>query len=128
MINFTVVSEDVSANKTLIVAVLGETRRLLQEKGWNRFSMARGADGKAVSPNSSAASCYCLSGALAKAWRTIDPENEDFYFQYFERKFSDALRNVYGYDGAVTRWNDEIATRQEDVVTLIESVIKSIQQ
>jgi len=110
----------------VIVDVLMETSHLLQQKGWNKFSMARDPRGEGVSPDSKNASCYCLSGALVKAWRTIDPQNEDFYFKYFETKFSDDLRESYGYDHTFTRWNDEVATCREDVVTLIHSVITSI--
>ncbi len=110
----------------VIVDVLMETSNLLQQKGWNKFSMARDTRGEGVSPNSKDASCYCLSGALVKAWRTIDPQNEDFYFKYFEKKFSDDLRDTYGYDRTFTRWNDEVATSRENVVTLIHSVITSI--
>ena len=76
--------------------------------------------------NSKDASCYCLSGALVKAWRTIDPLNEEFYFKYFEKKFSDILRESYGYKYTFTRWNDEVATCRDDVVALIHSVITSI--
>ena len=110
----------------IIVDVLMETSHLLQQKGWNKFSMARDPQGENVGPNSKDASCYCLSGALVRAWRTIDPQNEDFYFKYFEKKFSDDLRESYGYDHTFTRWNDEVATSRDNVVTLIHNVITSI--
>jgi hypothetical protein len=58
---------------------------------------------------------------------TIDPKNEDFYFPLFEKKFSAALHDAYGYVGGVSRWNDDLAASREDVVTLINSVIASIQ-
>jgi hypothetical protein len=109
-----------------IVNVLMETSQLLQQKGWNKFSMARDPHGEGVGVNSKDASCYCLSGGLVKAWRTVDPQNEDFYFRYFEKKISDILRESYGYDCTFTRWNDEVATCRDDVVALIHSVITSI--
>lgn len=111
----------------ILLDVLNEASRLLQTNGWSRFAMARSACGEAVSLNSAAASSYCLSGALVKAWRTIDPKNEEFYFPIFEKKFSSALRNAYGYEGGVSRWNDEVAVSRDAVVTLINSVIASIQ-
>ncbi len=120
------VQEGVMPSNKVIVDVLLETSNLLQQKGWNKFSMARDPRGEGVGPNSEDASCYCLSGALVRAWRTIDPQNEDFYFKYFEKKFSDDLRETYGYDHTFTRWNDEVATSRDNVVTLIHSVITSI--
>jgi hypothetical protein len=120
------VQEIAMPSNKIIVDVLMETSQLLQQKGWNKFSMARDPRGGGVGPNSKDASCYCLSGALVKAWRTIDPQNEDFYFKYFEKKFADDLRETYGYDHTFTRWNDEVATCRENVVTLIHSVITSI--
>jgi hypothetical protein len=36
------------------------------------------------------------------------------------------LRESYGYDHTFTRWNDEVATSRENVVSLIHSVITSI--
>ncbi|VTZ28587.1 conserved hypothetical protein [Methylocella tundrae] len=111
----------------ILVDVLNEASRLLQMKGWSRIAMARSASGQAVSLNSADASSYCLSGALVKAWRTIDPKNEDLYFPLFEKKLSAALRDAYGYEGGVSRWNDEVAASRDDVVTLINSVIVSIQ-
>jgi hypothetical protein len=120
------VQEIAMPSNKIIVDVLMETSQLLQQKGWNKFSMARDPHGEGVGPNSKNASCYCLSGALVKAWRTIDPQNEDFYFKYFEKKFADDLRETYGYNHPFTRWNDEVATCRENVVTLIHSVITSI--
>jgi hypothetical protein len=109
-----------------IVEVLRETSRLLERKGWNKFSMARGPFGQGVGPNSNAASCYCVCGALVKAWRTVDPQNEDFYFRYFEKKLADVLHQNYGYGHTFTRWNDEVAACRDDVVSFINSVIASI--
>lgn len=110
----------------VIVDVLRETSRLVQRQGWNKYSMARDFTGHGVSPDSKNASCYCLAGALVKAWRTIDPAHEDFYFKYFENKFSSCLRESYGYDRTYTRWNDEVAASGDHVVTLIHSVITSV--
>jgi hypothetical protein len=120
------VDQDVMPNNKMIVDVLMETSQLLQRKGWNQFSMARDPYGEGVGPDSKNASCYCLSGALVKAWRTIDPENEDFYFRYFEEKFAENLRASYGYDRTFTRWNDEVAASRDDVVNLVHSVITSL--
>ena len=128
MMDMPLVGAGVVPGDKIIVNVLIETSRLLQKKGWNKFSMARGPLGEAVSPDSIDASSYCLSGALVRAWRTVDPENENFYFRYFEKTFSEALRTIYGYEGTFTRWNDEVATCADDVVTLIHSVITSILQ
>ncbi|WP_026605549.1 DUF6197 family protein [Methylocapsa acidiphila] len=111
----------------ILVDVLHEASRLLQTKGWSRFAMARSAGGDAVGLNSADACSYCLSGAVVKAWRTIDPKNEDIYFPLFEKKFSATLRDAYGYEGSVSRWNDEVAVSRDDVVTLINSVTASIQ-
>ena len=126
MIGGMVFREGIMPSNKMIVDVLMETSQLLQQKGWNKFSMARDPNGEGVGPNSKDASCYCLSGALVKAWRTLDAQNEDFYFRYFEQKFAEDLRESYGYDHTFTRWNDEVATSRDHVVTLIHSVITAI--
>lgn len=109
-----------------IISILMETARLLEGKGWNKYSMARTSAGKLCAPDSREASCYCLSGALVKAWRTIDPANEEFYFPYFESKFSEVLLEKYKYPYTYTRWNDNVATSREDVVKLIHEVITAV--
>lgn len=110
----------------VIIKVLIEAGQLLQRKGWSKFSMARDENGAKCGPDSAEAACYCLSGALVKAWRTIDPANEEFYFRFFEKKFSEVLRAKYSYDRTFTQWNDQIATSREDVVNLIHTVITSL--
>lgn len=110
----------------VIIEVLLEAGQLLQQKGWNKYSMARNERGDECGPDSSEAACYCLSGALVKAWRTVDPANEDFYFAFFEKKFADVLRARYDYNRTFTQWNDHVATSQEDVVNLIHSVVTSL--
>lgn len=126
MVYLAMMQEGGMPSNKIIVEVLMEASKLLQQKGWNKYSMARDPQGGNVGPNSANASCYCLSGALVKAWRTVDPQHEDFYFKYFERKFSDGLRESYGYNHTFTRWNDEVASSRDDVVALIHSLITSI--
>ncbi|VFU08654.1 conserved hypothetical protein [Methylocella tundrae] len=113
-------------NNRIIVDVLVEASRLLETKGWNKFAMARNDRGEAVNLDSSEASCYCLSGALCMAWRAVDPANEEFYFKYFEKKFSDVLRESHGFDGTFTQWNDSVATSRDHVLNVIQSVITSL--
>ncbi|SFK75826.1 DUF6197 family protein [Methylocapsa palsarum] len=113
-------------NNENIIRVLMETRRLLEGKGWNKYTMARDTKGHLCSPDSQDAACYCLSGALVKAWRTIDPGNEEFYFPYFEKKISEVLLEKYNYPYTYTRWNDNVATCREDVIKLIHLVITSV--
>jgi hypothetical protein len=67
-----------------------------------------------------------LSGALVKAWRTIDPEHEEFYFKYFEKKLSEILLEKYNYQYTYTRWNDHVATSKDDVIQLLHCAITSI--
>lgn len=114
------------SNNETIVRVLMETCRLLEGKGWNKYTMARNANGQVCGPDSQEAACYCLSGALVKAWRTIDPQNEEFYFPYFEKKISQVLVEKYNYRYTYTRWNDNVATCREDVIKLIHLVITSV--
>jgi hypothetical protein len=114
------------ACKEVIVKILLEAGRLLQGNGWNKFSMARDVSGKRCGPDSNEASCFCLSGALVKAWRVLDPSHEIFYFKFFEEKFSEVLRTKYNYNYTYTRWNDRVATSKEDVLALIHCVIASV--
>ncbi|WOJ89323.1 hypothetical protein RZS28_16220 [Methylocapsa polymorpha] len=113
-------------NNEMIIEILLESSQLLQRKGWNKYAMARDENGDKCGPDSSEAACYCLSGALVRAWRTIDPKNEDFYFKYFEKKFSEVLLARYNYNRTFTQWNDQVATSREDVVKLIHTVITSL--
>jgi hypothetical protein len=112
--------------REVIIEILLEASNLLQKKGWNKYSMALDQNGDKCGPDSSEAACYCLSGALVKAWRSIDPESEDFYFKYFEKRFSDVLRARYNYDRTFTQWNDNVAMSREDVVNLIHLVVTSL--
>ncbi len=109
-----------------IIKVLTEATQLLQQKGWNKYLMSCDAGGKICGIDSDLASSYCLSGALVEAWRTIDPHNEGFYFKFFEKKFSQILRDKYDYNNTYTRWNDDVATSGEDAVKLIQTVIASL--
>lgn len=109
-----------------IIKILVETSQLLERKGWNKYTMARDANGRRCGPDSEEATCYCLSGALVKAWRTIDPESEEFYFRFFEKKFSEVLLEKYDYNYTYTRWNDTVAKSREDVIQLINEVINSL--
>ncbi|WP_432431187.1 DUF6197 family protein [Methylocella silvestris] len=109
--------------KKIIVEILLEARSLLQRSGWNQFCIARDETGNVVDANSGSACRYCLSGALCKAWRMLDAAREEYYFQYFERRFSAVLRKQYGYDRTLTQWNDHVATSCEEVLTLIDLVI-----
>ncbi len=109
-----------------IIKVLTEASQLLEQKGWSKYLMTCDSSGKICGIDSDVASSYCLSGALVKAWRTIDPHSESFYFKFFEKKFSQILRDKYDYDNTYTRWNDDVATSGEDAVKLIQSVITSL--
>jgi hypothetical protein len=112
--------------KDMVIKVLMETSRLIQMHGWNKYSMARDSVGNRCAPESSDAACYCLSGALVKTWRAIDPSREEFYFKFFEKQFSEVLTEKYNYPYTYTRWNDEVALRKEDILELIHSVIVSL--
>ena len=119
-------TEAIMRNNETIVRVLMEACRLLEGKGWNKYTMARNANGQHCGPDSQDAACYCLSGALVKSWRTVDPQNEEFYFPYFESKIAQVLKAKYDYPYTYTRWNDNVATCREDVVKLIQDVITSV--
>jgi hypothetical protein len=110
----------------MIVQILLGACHLLEERGWNRGSMARDANGDTCGLDSKDAVSYCLSGALVKSWRDHDRANEDFYFRLFERQFSEVILKKYNHRYTLTRWNDDIATCREAVVELIHAVIKSI--
>lgn len=110
----------------MIVQILLGACHLLEERGWNRGSMARDANGDTCGLDSKDAVSYCLSGALVKSWRDHDRANEDFYFRLFERQFSDVILKKYNHGYTLTRWNDDVATCRESVVELIHAVIKSI--
>ncbi len=106
-----------------IILVLGEASRLLEQKGWTRFAIARNQGGEPIAVNSGTASSYSLSGALVTAWRNVDPANEDFYFLYFEEKLAEILRKRSGYELTFTQWNDRVAASREEVVNLIRALI-----
>ncbi|SFK19791.1 DUF6197 family protein [Methylocapsa palsarum] len=109
-----------------VIKILQESGRTLKEKGWTRFAMARDANGDTCCLNSEHAVSYCLWASVVKGWRTVDPENEKFYFPFFERKFLDVLQLKFGYSFPVTRWNDEVAGSLEEVTQFLNAVIAVI--
>lgn len=114
------------SNKDVTINILSEASRLLNGNGWIKYNMARDAHGNVCVPTRSEASCFCLSGALVRAWRTIDPAQEEFYYKYFEAKFAEVLEQKYNYIYPYTRWNDQVAKCKEDVIGLIDSVVTNI--
>jgi len=70
-----------------IIEILSASSRLLQQKGWRKYAMARDKNGVACDLNNRNASFYCLSGALVTTWRMLDPANEDFYLKYLNKCF-----------------------------------------
>jgi hypothetical protein len=114
-------------DRSLIVEILSASSRLLVQNGWSQRAMARDRNGAACNLDARDGAFYCLSGALVTTWRAIDPENEEFYFQYFENAFSYVLTKKYDYDRTLTQWNDNVATCRDDIVQLIHTVIHSVQ-
>jgi hypothetical protein len=114
------------ANGETVIEILRESRRILKEQGWTRFAMARDATGKSCGLNSETAVSYCLWSSVVKGWRSVDPDNENFYFPFFERKFLEVLKSKYGYAFTVSRWNDERARSLEDVTNLLDELIATI--
>lgn len=113
-------------DRRLIIEILSASSALLVESGWGKRAMARDRNGVACDLNARNRAFYCLSGALVTTWRAIDPENEDFYFNYFESAFSYVLTEKYNYDRTLTQWNDDVATCRDDIVQLIHTVIHSV--
>jgi hypothetical protein len=117
---------DMTPARETAIMVLLEARRLLIERGWTRFAMARDSDGAACELNSEAARQFDLAGALVKAAGAIDPEGKEFYFSFFRQSFAEALQRTRQCTDTYTRWNDHAARSSEDVVQLIEAVIEAI--
>lgn len=109
-----------------IIEILSESARMLKEKGWSRYAMARDVNGNTCALNSNQAVSYCLWASVVKGWRSVDPDNEVFYYPFFERKFHETLELKFGYPFTVTRWNDEVAQSLEDVTTFLDDVIATI--
>ena len=109
-----------------VIEILSESRRTLKEKGWTRSAMARDGKGMMCGLNSDQAACYCLWASVVKAWRSVDPENEKFYYPFFERTFLEILELKFSYPFPVTRWNDEVAKSLEDVIALLDEVVAAI--
>jgi hypothetical protein len=114
------------ASSETVTEILLESGRILKEDGWTQQAMARDANGKICGLNSSEAVSYCLWSSVVRAWRLVDPENEKYYFPFFERRFLEVLRLKFGYPFTVTRWNDEMARSLEDIKSLLDEVIASI--
>lgn len=119
---------ETDVDKHEIIKILVEARSLIEQGGWSQFCIARDRTGNVVDAHAGEACRFCLSGALCKAWRALDPANEDFYFRYFEEVFSAVLRVRYGYDRTFTQWNDHVATSQKEVVVLIDRVIAHVEE
>lgn len=109
-----------------IVRILEESSQTLSRNGWSRHAMARDAAGNSCSLSSGDAVAYCVWASVVKSWRKLDPQNENFYFSFFERKFAEVLSSKYRYRFTLTRWNDEVASSARDAVTLIDDVIATV--
>lgn len=110
----------------IIIEVLSEAVRILKMSEWTQHALARDAKGRSCSISGGDAVAFCLGGALIKAWRALDGDNEDLYHKFFQNKFSEILREKYNYKFTYTRWNDRPTTSKEDVMTLLHDAIDSM--
>lgn len=112
-------------SESVIIEIVKEANRILREQGWTQLSMARDAAGKCCSLNDPQAVSFSVWGSIVKAWRFIDPDNEDFYFPFFERKLREILASKWEYHRTVTRWNDEQGMTLDLAAALLDAVIAS---
>lgn len=103
--------------------ILLEARALLSSPSkWTRTSLAKGADKFSVNPYSPFATCWCLDGALIKAFKTL---------RFPESAYDDAMyvlaREIDPKGGLVKSvvwdWNDDPSRTYEEVVALLEAAI-----
>ncbi len=113
------------ARETIVTALV-EARRLLIECGWTRFATARDGDGIPCGLTSESARQFDLAGALTKAVGAVDPDGKEFYFKFFRQSFAEALQRTRQCTVTYTHWNDHAAQSSDDVVQLIDEVIKTI--
>jgi hypothetical protein len=107
----------------MIIDILLEASRILLRNGWTTHALARDANGASCRLDKSDAASYCLCGALTKAWRILDYENDEVYFRLFRNEFNMILESKYNYRYSLTQWNDSAATCKDDVIELIHDVI-----
>lgn len=81
------------------------------ESGWCQKTEARDSLGKPVNPNDPNAVCWCFMGSL----HTLSPEDTQTVLV--------KAAGVLGVD-YVTKWNDDPRRTKEDVLKLMDNLIK----
>lgn len=89
--------------------------RVLIERGWTQNAFARDADGRQVSFDNPAATCYCLSGAVG----AITGVDGDLWHQVQLR----LEETPEVGDNGIAFWNDATYRTKEQVLALIDRVI-----
>lgn len=95
-----------------VADVLEKAADLISAPGaWTQGVFARTENGGIVSPSSPLAVCYCMRGALYRA---------------SGRNLSDSLASLnkalgFSSEKEMTRWNDDIARTQNEVVAALRS-------
>lgn len=106
-------------------AALRKAKSLLVEKGWTKYHFAVKADGTACDdyddPNLVA---YCASGALRAAAGSADWCDSEAFIE--ARHALNFVRNA-DHNSIIT-WNDDPATKKEDVLAVFDAAIKLVEE
>lgn len=98
--------------------ILREARSLIENpEHWTQRSNARNKNGDVVGPKSTAATCWCINGAVQKV-----SGNAIVLYTKSVNLLSDAARGLFGTTVGFTTINDE--REHEDVLRLIDKAIE----
>ena len=90
------------------------------KSGWNRYAMARDADGNVVHVSSGKAVSWCLSGAFTAEVNLVRKESEcHLYAQWWDEVHREVLNR---HHVSPSRWNDDPKRTKGDVVKLLHDL------
>lgn len=101
----------------------------LINSGWTTRSNARDIHNFYISPISTLATCWCMNGALLKAFGLDNMESGDPNSREMALSLKDELCDdlpAYSRSFGITSFNDHVAVRKEDVILQIQKTRKRL--
>lgn len=109
-----------------LISVLRTARDILATKTWGQHLEARDIYGNIVQATDPRADCFCLSGALRKAWfeqlQTLPPASVLEGLPVF--RITQLICEGTGVPMPIVHWNDAKGRTKRDVLRLIDEAIK----
>jgi hypothetical protein len=106
------------------IAVLEGAKKILMEKGWTQGHYAFTADHEPVHPTDERATCFCIAGAVSRAWNDL---------KYKGQRGTDAYKQLQAVSGRLHKegpidYNDKEGRTKEEVLALIDHTLKGLRR